>query len=69
MAVIKNSRLSLQFEVGIDDDGLPIYRTKSFNNVKLNATDEQLTNTAQALIGLQQHPAMSIERNNVYSLV
>jgi hypothetical protein len=65
---IQDSQLRLVLETGVDAEGKPIFKNKSFNNVKTSATADQLYATANALIGLQQHPIFNIEQNNSYTL-
>lgn len=60
-----DSRLQLTFEEGTDPvSGDPIYKTKSFNNVKLDATADQLLAITQALVPLQQMDLYSVKRND-----
>ncbi|WP_079529650.1 DUF1659 domain-containing protein [Halobacillus hunanensis] len=59
-----NSQLQLVFENGTDEKGNVKYRTKSFNNVKMDATADQLYNVAIALVPLQQRLLSMIERND-----
>lgn len=66
--ILVNSRLTITFEAGIDDDGKPIYKNKNFNNVKIGATHQQLSATAQALAPLQKHTLINVERFNTYVL-
>lgn len=67
--MIIHSRLSLIFEAGTDEHGDVIYRTKSFNNVKETATNEQLLAIVNALTPLQQYSLDRVERTNVHSLL
>ncbi|MGO4889565.1 DUF1659 domain-containing protein [Anaerobacillus sp. MEB173] len=66
--VLVNSRLTVVLEVGINGNGEPIFRNKSFSNIKTLATDDQIRNTALALMPLQIHPIEKMDRSNVYSL-
>ncbi|MGP4038843.1 DUF1659 domain-containing protein [Gracilibacillus sp. D59] len=60
-----DSRMQLTFENGTDPvSGDPIYKTKSFNNVKLDATADQLLAVTQALVPLQQLVLYTVERND-----
>ncbi|WP_163539777.1 DUF1659 domain-containing protein [Gracilibacillus sp. YIM 98692] len=60
-----NSRLQLVFENGTDPvSGDQIYKTKSFNNVKMDATADQLFAITEALAPLQQLTLYSIERDD-----
>ncbi|WP_245947628.1 DUF1659 domain-containing protein [Bacillus taeanensis] len=55
-------------ETGVDGEGKPIFKNKSFNNVKTAATADQLYATANALLSLQQHALFDIERNDSFTL-
>lgn len=63
-----NSRLILRVQVGIQQ-GNPVLRNRSFNNVKANATDNAVFTVAQALGGLQKYPVVKIVRTNDEELV
>lgn len=65
VADIKQSSLQLIFQDGIDPlTGDPVYQTKSFNNVKPNATAEQLYTVATTFESLQQRPLFTINRRD-----
>ncbi|MFC2947739.1 DUF1659 domain-containing protein [Virgibacillus sediminis] len=54
--------LRLILHGGVDaETGKDIYRTKSFNGVKIDATPDQLFLIANALIALQQLPLYLME--------
>lgn len=67
--VITDSQLRLVLDMGMDIDGNVIYKNKNFNNVKPTSTADQLYAIAQALAPLQQHPMVTIERNNSYDVI
>ncbi|WP_106494690.1 DUF1659 domain-containing protein [Lentibacillus sp. Marseille-P4043] len=59
------STLRLVLDDGADVlTGKPIYKTKSFNNVKTSATADQLFAIAEAVAGLQERPLYNIERRD-----
>jgi len=62
------SRLSLTLQVGADESGNPVFRTRSYSGVKPSATDQDVFDTAKALAGLQAHPVEEISRVNEVSL-
>ncbi|OLO39005.1 hypothetical protein BTR23_10720 [Alkalihalophilus pseudofirmus] len=66
--MLTNSRLVIVFETGINQIGEPILKTKSFNNIKTGATNEQLKAVADALTSLQAWTPHKIERSNTYNL-
>lgn len=59
-----DSRLQLVLSEGQDADGNMLIKRKSFNNVKTNATDEQLYTVSVALAPLQQHILVDIARED-----
>ncbi|NYE08560.1 hypothetical protein F4694_005408 [Bacillus niacini] len=61
-AVVTASKLRLVFQVGMDDDGKPVLKSKTFNNIQKSATPDQLLQAAQALIGLSNDTLSNIER-------
>jgi hypothetical protein len=61
-AVVTASKLRLVFQVGMDDEGKPILKAKTFNNIQKSATPDQLLQAAQALIGLSNDTLSTIER-------
>ncbi|WP_332629781.1 DUF1659 domain-containing protein [Halalkalibacter flavus] len=67
--MLVDSRLILSLENGQDNEGNPIRRTKSFNNVKPTATDQQLTSVATVLAPLQEWDVVSVDRTNIHSLM
>jgi len=72
MPVITNpvgSRLQLRFMVGQDAQGNPIYRSRSYSNVKPAASDDDLFAVGNALAGLQQHTLDEVRRISEYVLI
>ncbi|ALX49702.1 DUF1659 domain-containing protein [Lentibacillus amyloliquefaciens] len=64
-----NSRLSLVLDDGNDlMTGKALYKTKSFNNVKPEATSDQLYVIATAVAGLQERPLYNVERQDEYDI-
>lgn len=69
-AYIKNSTLQLTFQNGLDSlTGEPVFQTKSFNNVKPEATADQLYTIAIAFEGLQERPLESVSRRDVSDIL
>lgn len=64
-----NSTLKLQFETGTDESGEPTYKTKSFRNVRTEATSEALYAVVEKLDVLQQHPLTEVTRDDESSIV
>lgn len=57
-----DSRLQIQFDLGVDGKGNKVTRTKTFSRVKNDITDQDLYDVANALIGLQEYPANLIRK-------
>lgn len=65
MAVVStplNSGLRIIVETGKDENNKSIYRTRSYNNVKTDAVDEDLMSVANQLADIQIHPVHAIRR-------
>ncbi|GGC79673.1 hypothetical protein GCM10007216_07720 [Thalassobacillus devorans] len=58
------SLLRMVLENGQDDRGNFIFKSKNFNNVKTEATAEQLYTVAKSLEPLQQRELYAIERKD-----
>ncbi|WP_082234351.1 DUF1659 domain-containing protein [Halobacillus massiliensis] len=59
-----NTQLQLVFENGVDDEGNVTYRRKTFGNVKMDATADELYQVAVSLESLQQHLLSTIEKTD-----
>jgi hypothetical protein len=68
-ALLEGTKLRLVFEVGMDDEGKPILRAKTFSNVKKEATVDQLFQVAQALTVLCKDTLNKVERNDLTELL
>lgn len=62
LATLAETKLRLIFEVGVNEKGESVYKAKAFNNVKKEATTDQLFQTAQALGILCNDPLKTVER-------
>ncbi|MCF6136813.1 DUF1659 domain-containing protein [Pseudalkalibacillus berkeleyi] len=67
-AVLDDTRLTITFDAGVDNEGKPVYKRKNFNNIKTTATHDQMFEMVQALAPLQQYPVSQIERSNAFDL-
>jgi len=57
ITVPRDSALQLRLVVGTNPDtGAPIINNKTFNKVKSAANDQDVYDTATALVGLQKYP-------------
>ncbi|TMN21765.1 DUF1659 domain-containing protein [Lentibacillus cibarius] len=65
VAQLVDSRMRLILDDGVDEvSGKQLYKTKGFNNVKTDATADQLYAIANAVAPLQQRPLLEVERND-----
>lgn len=68
-ATILDSKLRLLFETGLNEKGEPVYKTKTYSNVSKEATADQLSQAAQAIGGLTNHPLASVERTDNFEII
>ncbi|MFC4022325.1 DUF1659 domain-containing protein [Oceanobacillus longus] len=65
VADMTKSTLQLVLQDGIDSEsGSPIFKSKSFNNVKTDTTADQLYAIATALVELQERALYNINRKD-----
>ncbi|MFF2449651.1 DUF1659 domain-containing protein [Neobacillus sp. NPDC058068] len=64
MELLLGTKLRMVFEAGIDDEGKPLYKAKTFSNVKKEATADQLFQAAQAISVLCKDTLNKVERND-----
>ncbi len=69
MAMLKGSNIRLMFEAGIDEKGEPIFKGKTYGNVKKEATADQVQQAAIALGGLSANTLSSVERNDSFDII
>ncbi|NLO90134.1 MAG: DUF1659 domain-containing protein [Clostridia bacterium] len=63
-AVPQGSRLCLILQVGTDEIGNPVYRTRSYSGVKPEASDQDVYDVAMVLADLQELPLVEVLRVN-----
>lgn len=54
-------RMRMKFETGVVD-GKPTYRTRTFNNIAMEATDANILACAQAIESLSAESLVSVDR-------
>jgi len=72
MPIISNpvgSRMQLRLNIGQDVGGNPIYRSRSYSNVKPLASDQAVFTVGNSLANLQLHDLEEVRRVNEYVLV
>ncbi len=61
-------RLSVSLNTGVDVDGNPVIKTKSFSRVKPNVLGEDAHAVAVGLVDLQEHNLVSVNKIEEYEL-
>jgi len=61
-------RLRVSLNTGIDGDGNPVIKTKSFSRVKPNTADADAHAVAADFVGLQEHYLVSVNKTAEYEL-
>lgn len=61
-SVIKDTKLKLQLDGGLNEKGNPIVKSKTFSKVKTDAANDNLFSVAESLAGLQDMPLIGIKR-------
>lgn len=67
--VMNDSQLRIEYNHGVDLEGNPIYKAKTYNNLKTTATPDDIQAVSLAIAGLQQHTLVSVQRNSNYEIV
>ncbi|TFE02169.1 DUF1659 domain-containing protein [Jeotgalibacillus salarius] len=55
-------RIRLLFDAGLNEEGKPFTKRKTYSRIRLNATAEQMYNTSAALASLSSYQLIEIER-------
>lgn len=67
-AIPLTARLQLRLNTGLDENFNPVYRTRSYSNVKTSADNEDLFELAGEIAGLQEHTLDAVRRVDEYEL-
>jgi hypothetical protein len=62
--LLKDTKLKLIFDNGVDGEGKPVFKNKTFSNIRLDSTPDELQNAAQAIASLSQKALYGVERND-----
>ena len=54
------SSLKLKFDCGLNDDGKTVIKSRTYSNVKADATSQDVFDIAKALVDLQIHDNIEI---------
>jgi len=63
------SAVQINYKIGTDAKGQDILRGQKFSNVKIDALDQAIFDTATALVPMIFYPLHGIEKTDVYSMV
>jgi hypothetical protein len=63
-SILEGTKLRLMFEVGLDDLGKTIYKSKTFSNVRKEVTGDQLFQASMAISALCNDPLNTVERSD-----
>ncbi|MBT2720042.1 DUF1659 domain-containing protein [Bacillus sp. ISL-46] len=69
LALLEVTKLRIVFEAGMDDDGNPILKAKTFSNVTKAATADQLSQAALAVAVLCNDTLNKVERNDSIAIL
>ncbi len=61
--------LRLKLQVGVDEQGNPVYRNRNMRYVKFEAVEQDLFDVAQSLAGLQEYTLAAVQREDNANLV
>ncbi|MCR2821736.1 DUF1659 domain-containing protein [Lederbergia panacisoli] len=66
--MLRSSNLKIVFDYGMDENNKPIFKTKTFNRIRLDSTPDELYNTAIAIGSVSKEPIWAIERNDSHEI-
>ncbi|KAB7707262.1 DUF1659 domain-containing protein [Bacillus aerolatus] len=67
-AVLMKSTLSLIFDHGLNGEGKPVYKSKTFANVNELATADELEAAGAAIAALTDKPVVTVARNDYFEI-
>lgn len=62
VSTIKESKLKLQLDGGLNDKGNPVVKSKTFSKVKTDAENDNLFSVATSFADLQEMPLIGVNR-------
>lgn len=68
-SVPQNSKALLMVQTGTDTDGKPVVKTRTYNNIKAAATDENVYSVMSGIASLQEFPIAGLKRVDSEELV
>ncbi|CAH0269462.1 hypothetical protein SRABI96_03649 [Peribacillus sp. Bi96] len=64
-----SSTLRIDFETGLNEKGVIVFKRRAFSNIRIEATADQLFSTAVAIASVQNYPMGEVTRVDTYSLI
>lgn len=58
----KTSALQIKYNLGIDENGRRITKTRTLTGIKVDAADQDVYDIVSSIIALQQLPVLSLTR-------
>ena len=65
----RDSKLRVVFQTGLNGEGKPIYKTKSYANVAEEVTPDQLQQVGEALASLSTYPMGGIQQSLLHEVL
>jgi hypothetical protein len=65
----RDSKLRVVFQTGLNEEGKPIYKTKSYPNVAEEVTPDQLQQVGEALASLSTYPMGGIQQSLLHEVL
>jgi hypothetical protein len=67
-ADLKDLKLRLMYNDGVDEDGKPVFQYKSYSNINLNAAPDAIYQSAHQLGSLSSKTLINVEKNESYDI-
>ncbi|RLQ93374.1 DUF1659 domain-containing protein [Falsibacillus albus] len=67
-SLLKDTKMKLFFDGGLDEDGKPVLESKTYSNIRMASTPDQLDQAAQALRALCSKNLVVVERDDRYNI-
>ncbi|QDR81976.1 DUF1659 domain-containing protein [Sporomusa termitida] len=72
MAVVKtpqSGKVVLKVQTGVSETGSPVFKLRTYTNIRSEATDDDIFAVAAGLGSLQQHTLVEIVRQDINTLI
>ncbi|MCU9612657.1 DUF1659 domain-containing protein [Caldibacillus lycopersici] len=64
-----DTNVQLVFDAGVDGEGKPVFKKRTYSNFKTDSTPDQIYQVAQALSSLNNLPLYSVQRVDKHEIV